>query len=697
MSRSEKETLTLPKFELDQLCPMAAPGIRLMPVVHSRVDVAAVVRAVLERLQPDMIAVELPASLKAPIIQAVRRLPEITVVLAEGEDDGAEPPLVWVAVPGDPFVEAIRCALLKHGPEAICCIDPDLPYGEKHQDAVPDPYAIWSIGPEKYLDALVEYTHSDTNTTKADQLREHGMAWHLQKHKKQSPEKSILALIGAAHVKHVAENLKQSAAQPLARVRRQETSLFHLSPDCLPMVMVDSPLAHAAFLKSAAFTEDTPLPPCPTLPDTYSNRMSFRRGALRVIARKTQDESKQRYENIVLYAIWQAQTKLINAPQQANSNIVEPLGVDRQALNAVVWQIATGSYHEQTREMIQPWQRRLYFDYANRLSQTAGQMVADLYHWVVAARGIANDNLAWEIFEVGRTYPWQGKTSDLPTIRIDGDELDLGSRRIRFRRRFFKVKRSAQVRMPIKERPTTDDPEKWLDAFDDNYICSHEPESIVLEDYGKFIKHKGVAKLSEAQSRTEPFVSSFLDGIDIRETLRNIGDHKIYVRLFQKAPGGAGSVILIFDEDTSTEAESFPYLMTWHGEHNNESDIAFYATNPAEQVVGPGIMRATYGGLLMVYPPRRLHNVWGDADYFNAQNKAEVLLMAGIDYSLEKLVMVVSAKKVSQQIQQYAANQGKQIVHIPIGTLSPASIEKIRVVHLLSGANTRSWAEDYIW
>lgn len=692
---NEQHTLEIPKIDAELLCPEVIPGIRLLPVVHGRVDAAAVVRAVLAQLKPERIAVELPTSLRAAVIKAVNRLPEITVVLAEGEDDGAEAPLVWVTIPGDPFVEGIRWALENHGPEAIICIDPDLPYTEKHQDAVPDPYALWSIGPSKYFSELTQSLGQDALATKEDHLREQGMAWHLKQSVTQSPGKNTVALVGAAHLMRLERHLKNPQAQPLARLKRQQISLFHLAPECLPAVMIDAPLAHAIFMHAAMIKADQPPAPCPALQDTCSNRISFRRGALRVIAQKSREDKKNRYRNIVTYAYWKARISLAASTSLAHS-LYQLSTVDRRALSAVIWKIAAGSYQEQTHESMRPWQRRLYFDFANRLCRTAGQLVPDLYHWVVAARGIANDNFAWETYDVARTYPWQQEHSDLPTLHIDGDELDLGTRRIRFRRRFFKVKRTAHVRIPIKEHPHTEDPEQWLKAFDEHYICSHEPESIVLEDYGNFIKHKGVAKLSEAQSRTEPFSSSFLDGIDIRETLRNIADKKIYVQQFQKAPGGAGSVILIFDEDEQT-GEAYPYLMTWHGEHNNESDIAFYATNPADQVVGPGIMRATYGGLLMVYPPRRLHNVWADADYFQAQSKAEVLIMAGIDYSLEKLVMLVSRKKIPARIQQYAARQGKQVVHIPIGTLSPISIEKIRVVHLLSGANTRQWAKDYIW
>jgi hypothetical protein len=44
-----------------------------------------------------------------------------------------------------------------------------------------------------------------------------------------------------------------------------------------------------------------------------------------------------------------------------------------------------------------------------------------------------------------------------------------------------------------------------------------------------------------------------------------------------------------------------------------------------------------------------------------------------------------------------AARLGRKIVFIPIGQLSPVSLKKIRVVHVLDGHDKRAVAKDYIW
>ena len=185
-----------------------------------------------------------------------------------------------------------------------------------------------------------------------------------------------------------------------------------------------------------------------------------------------------------------------------------------------------------------------------------------------------------------------------------------------------------------------------------------------------------------------------MDGIDIRETLRNWHEGKLYVRQFQRVSGEVGAVVVIFDEDRENR---YPWCMTWLGEHSQESDMAFYSTDPYSQIVGPGIVRAEYGGFLLSYPPRRMLDVWQDPDYWFAESKPETLLMAALDYTLEKFIVYVASHPPRTNIQDIASRLGKKIIYIPIGQLSPISLKKIRVVHILDGHDKRPIAKDYIW
>jgi hypothetical protein len=184
------------------------------------------------------------------------------------------------------------------------------------------------------------------------------------------------------------------------------------------------------------------------------------------------------------------------------------------------------------------------------------------------------------------------------------------------------------------------------------------------------------------------------DGVDLRETIRNWHEKKIYVKQAGKYSGDVGAVVIIFDEDRN---DRYTYLTTWLGEHQNESDMAFYSTQPFEHVVGPGVGRAEYGGLMMTLPPNRLFDIWQDPDYDHAESKAERLLMAALDYSVERYVLYVAAKPPRTIFRAIAARVNRKIVYIPLGQLSPSKIKKLRVVHVLDGYERREQAKQYIW
>ncbi|MGO9897878.1 MAG: hypothetical protein ACLPX8_27140, partial [Bryobacteraceae bacterium] len=148
------------------------------------------------------------------------------------------------------------------------------------------------------------------------------------------------------------------------------------------------------------------------------------------------------------------------------------------------------------------------------------------------------------------------------------------------------------------------------------------------------------------------------------------------------------------DEDRD---DRYPYLTTWLGENQNESDMAFYSTFPFDNMVGPGIGRAEYGGFLMTLPPRRMYDVWQDADYESAESKSERLLLAAIDYSIHRHVVYVAARPPRSIYRTIAARMGRTIIYIPIGQLSPVSLKKIRVVHVLDSYEKREIAKDYLW
>ena len=367
--------------------------------------------------------------------------------------------------------------------------------------------------------------------------------------------------------------------------------------------------------------------------------------------------------------------------------------IDRRHAQLAVFRAAEKEYEANTGERIEHWQRRLLARYSRNLAFANRELSATLFDMTVAARGIAGDNYAWEVWETAGRYPPQSDETDITTVRISGEEMWRDTRKIRLRRRLPSTKRR-MLPAGLRSRKREKVPGEWASELNGTSICSYPPEDLVVEDYGRFLKKKGKSILSEERARVEPFTTSILDGIDLRETIRKWYEGRIYVRQYQKIHGEVGSVVVIFDEDRDNR---YPYMTTWLGEGQNESDMAFYSTFPFDHIVGPGIGRAEYGGFLMSLPPRRMYDVWQDIDYEFAESKSERLLLAGIDYSLQRYVVYVAAKPPRSIFKTIASRSGRTIIYIPIGQLSPISIKKIRVVHVLDGYDKREIAKDYLW
>lgn len=166
---------------------------------------------------------------------------------------------------------------------------------------------------------------------------------------------------------------------------------------------------------------------------------------------------------------------------------------------------------------------------------------------MVGARGVGDDNLAYEVWDLGFEWPWQREVAEFPTARMTAEEIWIGARRIRFRRKF--PHRRLRLRsVPVRKRKGERKPGEWLREFEGGWgMCSYPPEDLVIEGFGNFLQAKAKKMLSEDQCRVEPFTTSLLDGIDLRETIRNWHEGELYAREMRRIQGQVGAVVVIFD------------------------------------------------------------------------------------------------------------------------------------------------------
>ncbi len=364
------------------------------------------------------------------------------------------------------------------------------------------------------------------------------------------------------------------------------------------------------------------------------------------------------------------------------------LPVDRQRVLLHLFAEAAARYHATTGDEVKPYHRRVWLKFLRNWAVLRGRLQPILFQIVVGARATVDDNFAYELFQLATLWPWQKERAEVPTERVSLEDLRRSAELVRFRPR--QVTRRLRA---MAGRPRLSEKE-LLKGFRDPFShCSFPPEDMALERFSTYVQKKGRGVLSEDNRRVEPFTTSLLDGIDMRETLRNWHQGKLYVQELRKDPGGVGSVVVVFDD----ESDRYPWQITWLGEMEEEGDMALYATHPLEQVVGPGICRAEYGGFLLSYPPGRMSDVWSDEAFEAARTRAERLLMAGIEYCEKKLVAYVAKKPPRPELKSLAARYGKKVVYLPIGQFSPDTLKRLRVFHVLFGKDKREIAKDYIW
>ena len=613
-------------------------------------EFAQAVRQEILREPPQLVAVELPVTLENAYVRCVERLPELSIIIYES-DAGDE--AIYVPVEAtDPFIEALRSAAESAIPSAF--LDPDLSDKPHVEDAYPDTYAVTRIGLQQYVESYRMQPRQPDDTLL---IHAEGAAWKLQGC---DPGAEILVVVSLNLLDPLLEAMEQPQAQPLRKSARRNVRALNLHPDSLAEVLTDAPFVQGAYeaRRGSALPED----PTP----------------------KTKRRSELGWSIVE------------NSPSDPKLNALRECArrdLNRQRINFSMFDAAEKVHERKTGELLSHWQRRLWARYARNLALTQNQLLPPLFDMIVAAQSVVDDNFAWEFWQVGGWYPFQKTASDLQTVEVSGEQMWVDRRQMRLRRRTQRQKGRPKP-VGLKGKKGERFPGEWQSQWKNTGICSYPPEDIVIEDFGAFLKKKGKSILSEERTRVEPFSTSLRDGIDLRETLRNWHNgKKIYVRDNQRISGEVGAVVLIFDEQRD---ERYPYCITWLGEHQNESDMAFYATDPYRNFVGPGIGRAEYGGLLLSLPPHRMSDVWRDWDYAFTESKSERLLAAALDYSLEKIVVYAAAKPPRSIFKTLAARLGRKIVYIPIGQLSPVALKKIRLMHVLDGHDRREMAKDYI-
>jgi hypothetical protein len=342
---------------------------------------------------------------------------------------------------------------------------------------------------------------------------------------------------------------------------------------------------------------------------------------------------------------------------------------------------------------ITPHHLRCCLKYIRNLSLIESRLSPDLYTIVVAAKQVIGDQFALHVAETAKLYSFfDDQCDDVMQVGInqgrmpDGDIVDLMNRLPGTALEW----RSCE----LNPRPRQQDRQRWETQWNPFSQCSYAPEDDLIERFRAhvFDRAKSIAGLELA--KTEKFTTSFKDGIDIRDTLRHWYDGSIYVKEIPPARGTMDCAVMLFD--APADPREYPWRTTWYAEHEEESTLAFFATDFQTNLVGPGIGLAIYGGALFLFPPIPIPDIWQDRRLDFTETLEERLLAAACIHSRSRQIVLLSALPPGAGYRKLAKRFKKHLIHLPLGHFSDATVQQLRHVHVLNGQEVRSYASHFI-
>jgi len=610
-----------------------SPRVRVLPIIHGSGDFAIRVREELLSRPYDCVAVPLPPSFQDDVEECIERLPTVSAV-AQLDVDREDAELGFSYVPIDPCQGVIAALRTAIGERIVReFIDIETPRFEAISGIFPDPYALKRVTPELFSAALLP-------AIPPPQPGQHRarIAWMARRlHDLEAHHRLILLVCSLLDWPWIRD----------AYWRRVET------PEPEPF---DAPLA--------TFSVD---------PRT----LLFALGELPFIT-----------------GLYERGRRELTADDNLSVDGVKEMVLEaRETLRR---------QHPRNAQRITPQLLSIYFRYVRNLSLIDRRLTPDLYSLIVAAKQTAGDDFALAVAETARSYPY----AELAEDHEPGADRESGCLRMGLDRAEVPGWGTAFMvsRLPgqavvwrtceLRPRPVQRQQKRWRQRWDPFGMCSWPNEDDRIESFHRHVRDQAKAVLGSDLARVEKFTTSIRDGIDIRETLRNWHTGDLYVKVLPPGRGSIEAVVFLFE--VPADPQVYTHRATWFAEHSEESTLAFYATDPMQNMVGPGIAQAVYGGALFLFPPRPIPEIWTDPRLQFATTLEERLLAAGFLHSKDRHVAVASPGLPRASWRLLARKFGRKIVHLPLKRFSGQLLERLRTFHVLNGKHVRSYAADYI-
>lgn len=609
------------------------PKIDVIPVVHGSGDSAIEARRRLLEKRYDCLAVPLPPSFE-PVAEAVDLLPTISVAYQREQPSWSEDEELTASyVPIDPCQPVIAAIrVFRQERRPIAFVDAEVESFEPTSLVSPDPYALKTISLEAYSGSLLPVLGRPEH----DQHRQRCRAMATRLSELSTCYQKVVLVCGINDWPWIADYW-------FSLTSRDDVADQDLEP--LATDDVESVEVTGIAVETLAFaTEELPF--------------------------------------------------VVGRYEQARSSLDADDDLSVEGLKDLLV-ASRNHYVDEIGKNARPPSPQLFatfLKYVRNLSLVERRLTPDLYTLVVAARQIMGDTFAHSLITLARSYPFD--TVDRERVRFGIDRAELPDRSVVTMKNRLPGPPRSWRSCELTPQPTRIQRDQWKTRWNPFRQCSWPPEDTAIERFRTHVKEHALSLLGNDLARSEKFTTSLKDGLDIRETLRNWHTGDLYVKELPPTVGTLDCVVMLFD--SPADPRTYPYRITWHAEHHDESTLGFFATDPQDDVIGPGISRARYGGALFLFPPRDIPEIWRDTRLDFTDTLEERLIAAGCLHSTENHVALLSAGPPGAGWKRLAKHFGKKLIHVPLTRFSQLTMEQLRSFHVLNGQEVRSYAADFI-
>lgn len=452
--------------------------VQVLPVLHGSGDFAIAVRERLLREACDCLAVPLPATFQEEVIDAVRQLPTIRAIVQESTSGSA----TYIPIdPCQPVIAAIRVALAERIP--IAFVDWETQTFDAADAILPDPYALKTVDPEKFLAAILPSLESPQPESQRDQ-RLKRMAFEL--HRLELQHERILFLPSLLDWPWIRAAYKERLPYPEHERYFAPINTFGVDPRTLAFFLGELPYITGLYERSRRTLD----------PD--------------------ENLSVDGVKELVLAARdrWEA------------SRIEEGMG---------------------GRNWLTPKTLQLYLQYVRNRTLMQRRLTPDLYTLVDAAKQVGGDRFAISLIDVARQYRVPGSAEVWPNLRMGIGRAELPSvGEVTMVNRLPGLRLSWRS-CELKPQPSPRKSGRWKQLWDPYRQCSWPPEDDRIESFHTHVREQAKSMIGADLARSEKFSTSVKDGIDMRETLRNWHTGEIFVKEVPPARGDVSAVVFLFD------------------------------------------------------------------------------------------------------------------------------------------------------